>query len=92
MKPFNIEDTAMILIDHQVGTNTWASTTPLELLQRNVIILAKFAQGTGMPTVLTSSQETNVNVQGPLMPELQTMLPEEFAARIKRTGCGQCLG
>jgi nicotinamidase-related amidase len=86
MKTFNIKDTAMILIDHQVGTNTWASTTPLDLLQRNVIILAKFAKGTGMPTVLTSSQETNVNVQGPLMPELQEILPEEFAARIKRQG------
>jgi hypothetical protein len=44
MKLFNIKDTAMILIDHQVGTNTWASTTPLHLLQRNVIILAKFAK------------------------------------------------
>ena len=45
MKTFNIEDTAMILIDHQVGTTTWASSTPLELLQKNVIILAKFAKG-----------------------------------------------
>jgi len=86
MHIFRIEDTAMILIDHQVGTNTWASTTPLALLQRNVIILAKFAKGTGMPAVLTSSQETNVNVQGPLMPELQEILPEAFAARIKRQG------
>jgi nicotinamidase-related amidase len=86
MNIFRIEDTAMILIDHQVGTNTWASTTPLALLQRNVIILAKFAKATGMPTVLTSSQETNVNVQGPLMPELQEILPEAFAARIKRQG------
>ena len=86
MNTFNIEDTAVILIDHQVGTMTWASTTPLALLQRNVIILAKFAKGTGMPTVLTSSQETNVNVQGPLMPELQQILPEAFAARVKRQG------
>ena len=86
MNTFSIEDTAVILIDHQVGTNTWASTTPLALLQRNVIILAKFAKGTGMPTVLTSSQETNVNVQGPLMPELQEILPEAFAARVKRQG------
>ncbi len=23
---FNLDDTAMILIDHQVGTNTWASS------------------------------------------------------------------
>jgi nicotinamidase-related amidase len=86
MQRFNLDDTAVILIDHQVGTNTWASSTPLQLLQRNVIILAKFAQGTGMPVVLTSSQETNVNVQGPLMPELQTILPDAFAARIKRKG------
>ena len=86
MKLFNIADTAVILIDHQVGTNTWASTTPLPLLQRNVIILARFAKGTGMPVVLTSSQETNLNVQGPLMPELQEILPEAFAARVKRQG------
>ena len=86
MKLFNIDDTAVILIDHQVGTNTWASTTPLPLLQRNVIILAKFAKGTGMPVVLTSSQETNLNVQGPLMPELQEILAEAFAARVKRQG------
>lgn len=39
-----------------------------------------------MPTVLTSSQETNVYVQGPLMPELQEFLPEAFATRIKRQG------
>ena len=83
---FNIADTAVILIDHQVGTNTWASTTPLQLLQRNVIVLAKFAKGTGMPVVLTSSQEANINVQGPLMPELQEIQPEAFAARIQRKG------
>lgn len=86
MKSFNIEDSAMILIDHQVGTITWAQTTPLELLRRNVIILAKFARGTGMPVVLTSSQETNVDVQGRLMPELEEICPEEYAARIKRKG------
>jgi nicotinamidase-related amidase len=86
MKLFNTDDTAAILIDHQVGTNTWARTTPLDLLQKNVLILAKFAKGTGMPVVLTSSQETNVNVQGPLMPELQDAVPEAFAARVKRQG------
>lgn len=86
MKVFSIEDSAVILIDHQVGTNTWAKTTPLDLLQRNVIILAKFAKGTGMPVVLTSSQETNVNAQGRLMPELEDILPNAYAARIKRQG------
>lgn len=58
MKHFNLDDTAFILIDHQVGTCTWAASTPLELLKRNVMILAKFAAGTKIPVVLTSSQET----------------------------------
>jgi hypothetical protein len=83
MQRFHIEDTAVILIDHQVGTNKWARTTPLDLLQRNVIILATFAKGTGMPVVLTSSQETNVNAQGPLMPELQEIVPEHGAAELR---------
>jgi nicotinamidase-related amidase len=84
--PFATDDSAVVLIDHQVGTNTWASITPLALLQRNVIILARFAAGTGMPVVLISSQETNVHVQGPLMPELAEALPEAFAKRIRRQG------
>jgi len=83
---FNIDDTAVILIDHQVGTNTWAASTPLELLRRNVTILARFAVETNMPLVLTSSQETNVDVQGPLMPELEAIAPRAFAARIRRKG------
>ena len=86
MQRFSLDDTAIILIDHQVGTNTWAATTPLDLLRRNVVILAKFAVGTGMPLVLTSSQETNVDVQGPLMPELSEIAPDAFAARVQRTG------
>jgi nicotinamidase-related amidase len=86
MQDFKLDDCAMVLIDHQVGTNTWAATTPLDLLQRNVIILAKFAVGTGIPLVLTSSQETNINVQGPLMPELQEIAREAFASRIQRQG------
>ena len=86
MRMFTIGDAAMVLIDHQVGTNQWASTTPLDLLQRNVLILARFAAGTDMPAVLTSSQETNIDLQGPLMSELQQALPEAFAARVKRQG------
>ena len=36
---FNLDDTSAILIDHQVGADTRASSTPRALLQRNVIIL-----------------------------------------------------
>jgi isochorismatase family protein len=38
----------------------------------------------GIPVVLTSSQEQNI--QGPLLPELEGILPEAFAARVKRAG------
>lgn len=84
MQAFDLDDTAFLLIDHQTGTNSWAVSTPLGLLETNVLKLAKFAAGTHTPVVLTSSQETNV--QGPLMPELQTILPEAYKARIKRHG------
>ena len=84
MDRFTIDDTMMALIDHQTGTNQWAVTTPLEVLERNVLALAKFAAGVGIPVVLTTSQESNI--QGPLMPELAELLPESFEQRIQRSG------
>ena len=41
-----------------------------------------------MPVVLTSSQEDQV--QGPLFPELEELLPDAFASRIKRAGVVDC--
>lgn len=81
----------MILIDHQVGTNTWAASTPLALLHRNVVILAKFAQGTGMPLVLTSSQETSTHVQGPSMQVLEAIAPASVCRAHPANRSGQCL-
>ncbi len=46
--------------------------------------LAKTAKILGMPVVMTSSQEQNV--QGPLMSELAELLPKEYEARLKRAG------
>ena len=53
-------------------------------LQRNAVILAKFAALAHIPVVLTSSLEDMP--QGPLLPELATVLPKEYEARTKRTG------
>jgi nicotinamidase-related amidase len=47
-------------------------------------MLAKAAKILKLPVVLTSSMEEYA--QGSLLPELQTILPDEFAARIKRVG------
>lgn len=61
----------------------------LDMARRNTLALAKTARILNIPVVLTSSQEENL--QGPLMPELQQILPEAFAARVKREG-SQLLG
>ena len=84
MGTFTPSDSALLLIDHQVGTMKLIKNIPLEVVKRNTLALAKTAKILGMPVVLTSSQEQNV--QGPLLPELEGILPEAFAARVKRAG------
>ncbi|GAQ85180.1 Isochorismatase-like hydrolases, partial [Klebsormidium nitens] len=81
---FKLEDTAMVLIDHQVGTCSWINSIDQKTLLKNTVILAKFAAATGMPTVLTSSMETNV--QGLLLPEIQEALSDAYEKRVKRVG------
>ncbi|WP_175666440.1 isochorismatase family protein [Burkholderia ambifaria] len=75
---------ALLLIDHQVGTMGWVTSTSFDEMKRNAIILAKAAKILNIPTVLTSSMEEAA--QGPLLSELEAILPSEFAARIKRAG------
>ncbi|WP_175673304.1 isochorismatase family protein [Burkholderia ambifaria] len=75
---------ALLLIDHQVGTMGWVTSTSFDEMKRNAIILAKAARILNIPTVLTSSMEEAA--QGPLLSELEAILPDEFAARIKRAG------
>ena len=53
-------------------------------LQKNAVILAKFAVLAKIPVVLTSSLEEMA--QGLLLPGLAEALPKEYEARIKRTG------
>ncbi|MGH8759602.1 MAG: isochorismatase family protein [Burkholderiales bacterium] len=81
---FRPNDTALLLIDHQVGTMQLIKNIAVEQVKRNTLALAKMAKTFNMPVVLTSSQEERV--QGPLLPELQALLPDAFEARIKRAG------
>ncbi|MEN9567094.1 MAG: hypothetical protein RLZZ69_2290 [Cyanobacteriota bacterium] len=81
---FTSEDTAMLLIDHQIGTMQLIKNIPLDVVKRHTLALAKTAKILNIPVVLTSSQEENV--QGLLLPELQDILPEAFASRVKRAG------
>ncbi|HXV29570.1 MAG TPA: isochorismatase family protein [Sinorhizobium sp.] len=81
---FTGENAAMLLIDHQVGTMGWVRSIPFEDMKRNALMLAKVAKILRMPVVLTSSMEEDA--QGPLVSELEEILPTEFGARIKRIG------
>jgi nicotinamidase-related amidase len=81
---FTANNSALLLIDHQVGTMQLIKNIPLDVVKRNTIALAKTAKILNIPVVLTSSQESNL--QGPLMPELQEILPDAFAERIQRAG------
>jgi nicotinamidase-related amidase len=81
---FSPSDRALLLIDHQLGTMKLIKNIPLEMVKRNTLALAKTAKILNIPVVLTSSQEQNV--QGPLLPELEHILPEAFAARVRRAG------
>jgi len=74
----------MLLIDHQVGTMAWTHSHDINLVKQNALKLARIGKAAGIPIVLTASMEDQV--QGPLIPELQAILPEEFAARIRRPG------
>lgn len=83
----NIGNTALVLVDHQVGTINWAGELApgeQEQLKMWTRVIARFAKGAGIPVVLTSSMEDQA--QGPLLPEFKDILPQEYAARIQRTG------
>ena len=59
-KTFNLDDTAVVLIDHQIGTCGWVHSIDADLLKKNVGILATFATKMRMPLVLTSSMSVSL--------------------------------
>ena len=81
---FTAENSALLLIDHQVGTMQLIKNIDKELAAKQSIALAKMAKILGMPVVITSSQEENA--QGPILPEIAEILPEAYEARVKRPG------
>lgn len=62
----------------------WVKSIPFEELKRHALMLAQAARILKMPVLLTSSMEEHA--QGPLLSELESILPSEFAARIQRAG------
>jgi nicotinamidase-related amidase len=81
---FTPDNSAIVLIDHQVGTLQFVHTMSPDESLRNAVMLAKAAKAYGMPVVLTTSQEDHI--QGPTAPALQQALPEAYNNRVKRAG------
>lgn len=81
---FTAENSALLLIDHQVGTMKLIKNIDKDMAAKQSIALAKMAKILNLPVVITSSQEENA--QGPILPEIADILPEAFAARVKRPG------
>lgn len=81
---FNSKNSALLLIDHQVGTMSWVNSISFDEMKKHALMLAKTARAIQLPTILTSSMEDQA--QGPLLAELQEILPTEFENRILRAG------
>ena len=81
---FKPGNSALILIDYQVGTMQLVKNQMPDTALRNAIKLAKTAKAFKMPIVLTSSQEDHK--QGPTATSLQHVIPEAYAKRIARQG------
>ena len=71
-KAFTPDNTAMLLIDHQVGTMAWAHSSDINLVKGNALKLARIARPVGLPVVLTASMEDRI--QGPLVAELEQII------------------
>ena len=84
MKKFKIEDTVILLIDHQQGTINFSANRPHNVIISRARALALLAKGLNMPVVLTTSQEDMQ--QGLLIHDLQEILPQQYAERVKRQG------
>ncbi len=73
-EPLTPDNSAMLLIDHQVGLFQFLpSVEPLKL-KNNIIALAKVAKRFNLPTLLTTSWSQGPN--GPTMPDLVELFPD----------------
>ncbi|KAG0058580.1 hypothetical protein BGZ92_007129, partial [Podila epicladia] len=100
-----MNDTTILLIDHQVGLQALVKDFDTVGFQNNVLALASIAKELNLPVVITASVPEGPN--GPLMPEILEMFPDvavvsrhgevnawdnpEFRAAVKKTGRKQLI-
>jgi nicotinamidase-related amidase len=66
------DNSALLLIDHQVGLFTGVRDIPVGELKHNVVALARAAKVLGVPIIVTA---TSPEMWGPTIPELTAALP-----------------
>src|SRR5207302_5304337 len=81
---FTPDNSALVLIDYQVGTLQLIRSVSSDVSLRNAVLLTKAAETLKMPIVFTTSQEDRI--QGPLAVELQHASPSAYEKRVKRVG------
>ena len=74
------ENSALVLVDYQVGTLQLIRSTSSDVSLRNAVMLAKAAVTLKMPIVLTSSREDHIQVA--TAPVLEKAAPDAFKARV----------
>src|SRR5258707_12601714 len=67
------ENSAFILIDHQIGLYTGVRDIPIDELKHNIIGLVKALKVFQIPIVITTTTES---MWGPIIPELRELLKE----------------
>jgi nicotinamidase-related amidase len=81
---FTPENSALVLVDYQVGTMQLIRSSSSDVSLRNAVMLATAATKLKMPIVMTSSQEGHI--QGLVSPELRRAAPDAYKNRVKRVG------
>ncbi|HEX4044297.1 MAG TPA: isochorismatase family protein [Gammaproteobacteria bacterium] len=67
------ENSALVIVDHQIGLYTGVRDIPTNELKHNIVGLVKAIKVFGIPIIVTTTTE---NVWGPMIPELRELLKE----------------
>ena len=84
---FNLNDSIIMLVDHQSGTVNWVKSQPKDQVIGATRALARMAVEYGMPLILTTTMEEMV---GSTIDDLQQLAPDAYAKRFKRGGQLSC--
>ena len=87
LKRFNVDDSIVMLVDHQTMTIDWVKSQPKATTIASCRVLTRMAGTYGLPLVLTTTMEDYV---GPTIADISELAPDSFARRYKRGGELSC--